>query len=61
MLPITCEHTHHWEDGENDNVPFLNYGDDERFQKPEYLQDASHLNDTGAKEFSKEITNVLKN
>ena len=42
-------------------MPFLNYGDDERFQKPEYLQDASHLNDTGAKEFSKEITNVLKN
>ena len=43
------------------NVPFLNYGEDERFQNPEYFQDASHLNDTGAKEFSKEITNVLKN
>ena len=43
------------------NVPFLNYGEDERFQNPEYFRDASHLNDTGAKEFSKEITNVLKN
>lgn len=42
-------------------VKFLNYGDDLRFQKSEYFQDASHLNDTGAKVFSKEITNVLKN
>lgn len=43
------------------NVPFLNYGDDVRFQKPEYFQDASHLNDTGAREYSKEITRVLNN
>lgn len=41
-------------------VPFLNYGDDVCFQKPEYFQDASHLNDTGAKEYSKEIVNMLK-
>lgn len=45
---------------END-VKFLNYGDDGRFQKTEYFQDASHLNDKGAKEYSKEIANVLKN
>ena len=42
------------------NVPFWNYGDDVRFQNPEYFQDASHLNDTGAREYSKEIVNVLK-
>ena len=42
------------------NVPFLNYGDDVRFLKPEYFQDASHLNDTGAREYSKEISRVLK-
>ena len=45
---------------EKNNVMFLNYGDDKRFQKSEYFQDASHLNDEGAKEFSIEITNVLK-
>lgn len=45
---------------ENNGVKFLNYGDDVRFQKPEYFQDASHLNDTGAKEFTKEIAGVLK-
>ena len=42
------------------DVSFLNYGNDVRFQKPEYFQDASHLNDKGAKEFSIEIMNVLK-
>ncbi|MBQ7820361.1 MAG: hypothetical protein IJ341_13215 [Bacteroidales bacterium] len=41
-------------------VKFLNYGDDLRFQKPEYFQDASHLNDTGAKEYSKEITYIIE-
>lgn len=41
------------------NVPFLNYGDDIRFQKSEYFQDASHLNNAGAKEYSKEIAKVL--
>lgn len=44
---------------END-VPFLNYGDDVRFQNPKYFQDASHLNDTGAKEYSNEIVHALK-
>ena len=43
------------------DVLFLNYGDDERFQKPEYFQDASHLNDTGATEYSKEVARVLNN
>ena len=42
-------------------IKFLIYGDDARFQKPEYYQDASHLNDTGAKEYSKEIVKILKN
>lgn len=41
-------------------VSFLNYGDDVRFQKTEYFQDASHLNDTGAKEYSKEIVKALR-
>lgn len=41
-------------------IQFLNYGDNVRFQKSEYFQDASHLNDTGAKEYSKEIARVLK-
>ena len=31
-----------------------------RFQKSEYFQDASHLNDVGANEYSKEIVKVLK-
>lgn len=44
---------------EKNGVKFLNYGDDVRFQKPEYFQDASHLNDTGAKEFTREIASVL--
>lgn len=45
----------------DNDVPFLNYGDDGRFQNPEYFQDASHLNDAGAREYSKEITDILKN
>ena len=43
------------------NVQFLNYGGDERFQEPEYFQDASHLNDVGATEYSKEVVRVLNN
>ena len=46
---------------EKNDVMFLDYGDDARFQKPEYFQDASHLNDLGAKEYSKEIVKRLKN
>ena len=42
------------------DVPFMNYGDDVRFQNPEYFQDASHLNDTGARVYSKEIVRLLK-
>lgn len=42
------------------NVTFLNYGSDVHFQKPEYFQDASHLNDNGAKMYSMEISRVLK-
>lgn len=41
------------------DVPFMNYGDDVRFQNPEYFQDASHLNDTGARVYSKEIVRLL--
>ena len=43
------------------DVPFLNYGEDEFFQKPMYFQDAGHLNDTGAFEYSKEVARVLSN
>lgn len=46
---------------EKNHVMFLNYGDNECFQKPEYFQDAGHLNDTGAKEYSKEIAGFLMN
>lgn len=41
------------------DVSFINYGDDVRFQNPEYFQDASHLNDTGARVYSKEIVRLL--
>lgn len=41
-------------------VVFLNYGGDPEFQKPEYFQDASHLNDTGAREFSREVVRVVR-
>lgn len=40
-------------------VKFLNYGDDVRFQNPEYFQDASHLNDTGARVYSRKISDVI--
>lgn len=42
------------------DVPFLNYGDDVRFQKPEYFQDAGHLNDTGATAYSKMVVSFLR-
>lgn len=42
-------------------VTFLNYGDDKRFQKLEYFQDASHLNNVGAQEYTKEVAMNLKN
>lgn len=45
---------------EKNGVRFLNYGIDERFQNTEYFQDASHLNDTGAKEYSKEVCSILR-
>ena len=45
---------------EKNGVMFLNYIDDVRFQKPEYFQDASHLNDTGAKEYSKKVCSILR-
>lgn len=41
------------------DFPFLNYGDEKRFQKLEYFQDASHLNDTEAKDYSMEVARVL--
>lgn len=44
---------------DKNDVPFLIYGDDIRFQKSEYFQDASHLNDTGAKVYSREIANMI--
>ena len=46
---------------EENGVKFFNYGDNLCFQKPEYFQDASHLNDIGAREYSMVIANVLKN
>ncbi len=45
---------------QNNNVLFLNYGNDDLFQNNEYFQDASHLNDKGAKEYSKVVASTLK-
>lgn len=45
---------------ERNGIKFLNYGEDVRFQKPEYFQDASHLNDTGARKYSKEVVISLR-
>lgn len=45
---------------EQNGVLFFNYGDDMRFQKTDYFQDASHLNDTGAKEYSKAFVHAIK-
>lgn len=45
---------------EKNGVNFFNYGDDVRFQKPEYFQDASHLNDAGATAYSKTIVSFLR-
>lgn len=42
------------------DVTFWNYGDIESFQKSEYFQDASHLNNTGANAFTKEIACFIK-
>lgn len=42
------------------DITFLNYGDVAYFQNPEYFQDAGHLNDTGAKIYSMELSRVLK-
>lgn len=41
-------------------VLFLDYGQNERFQNPEYFQDASHLNDTGARAYTEEILKQIK-
>lgn len=45
---------------EKNGITFMNYGDHARFQKPEFFKDASHLNDTGAREFSKEVAYKIK-
>lgn len=45
---------------EKNGVNFLNYGDDICFQNPEYFQDASHLNDTGARVYSNAISSVIR-
>lgn len=41
-------------------ISFLDYGLDERFQNPEYFQDASHLNDSGARTYTEEILKQIK-
>lgn len=41
------------------DVPFLNYGLVEQFQNNEYFQDASHLNDTGAKAYTLEVVHQI--
>lgn len=45
---------------ERNGIKFLNYGEDVRFQKPEYFQDVSHLNDTRARKYSKEVVISLR-
>lgn len=44
----------------NNGVLFLDYGQAEQFQNPEYFQDASHLNDTGAHVYTEEILKQIK-
>ena len=41
------------------DVMILNHGDNERFLKPKYFQNSSHLNDIGATEYSKAVARVL--
>lgn len=41
-------------------VPFLDYFSDVRFQNPDYFQDAGHLNDAGAKEYSRVVVDDLR-
>ena len=54
------ESENHRQMTEKNSVNFLNSRDDARFQKPEFFQDASHLNDAGAKVYAKEIVCKLK-
>lgn len=45
---------------EKNGVKFFDFSNDERFQNPEYFKDESHLNDVGAKLYSKEFARILK-
>lgn len=43
-----------------EGVPFFDYYSSEEYQRPEYFKDASHLNDTGARLYSREIAHRIK-
>lgn len=43
-----------------ENILFLDYSLDEEFQKAELFQDASHMNDTGARKYTNELLTILK-
>lgn len=45
---------------QSNGIMFLDYGQAEQFQNPEYFQDASHLNDTGAHEYTEEVLKQIK-
>lgn len=42
------------------NVPFINFIDDEDFADPKLFYDNRHLNDNGANVYSKKLANILK-
>ena len=41
------------------NVKFFDYGNDERFQRAPFFQDAGPLNDTDAKKYMMDIAEML--
>lgn len=45
---------------QQENVIFFDYNTDVRFQNEKYYQDASHMNDTGAKLYSKDLVGKIK-
>lgn len=45
---------------QSNGIMFLDYGQAEQFQNPEYFQDASHLNDIGAHAYTEEVLKQIK-
>lgn len=43
------------------HVPFFNYSNDKRFKKREYYHDIEHLNLNGARIYTREVINTIRN